>query len=549
MELLYSLVQMVGAVALLLFGTFLIRTGMLRAFGEALRLWMTQRLTSRLSGFAAGIGLSMMLQSSTASALLVASLQKKGLVTTAIALSSVLGADLGSALMVRVLSFNLSVLIPVFLFVGAVIYLRGKHTQRGQIGLIFLGLAFVMMALSMIVTSTAPFRASSVMSGLFATISGVPTFSIAAGVVLALMCFSSLAVVMIAAGLTATGVLTAGAGLWVVLGANLGSAFLALITTAASSPMARRAPAGNCVFRIAAFFVGAFAVATLPQIAAKIGAWPDGVIYFHIAFNAATGFVGLFFVKAVAQVVERWLPEKQQDTGSGIRYLTSESLLSTETALQSVKHELALSVDLYEKFFRDVATLIENNPATGEILLLREQRIGLLKRAKAINAYLTEIMRGTLSVREAANWQRLRYLNANLQFATTVLDEAYKLLMRKKCEKARFFSEPGIRELLAMHQRIVEDLQKVSICLINDDPVAINKAKQWLKAQKNALAANDFLLLEKHAMRVEKGLSESIETSALHIELLTRFRRIDQLICGFATFEASEQALTRSDVF
>lgn len=146
------LIQMIGAVALLVWGTHSIRVGMFRTFGDQLRRWLAKNLSSRISAFLAGMGLSMMLQSSTASALVVSSFQKKGLVTTAIALCSVLGADLGSALMVRILSLNIALLIPILLFTGVLLYLKKERTAMGQFGMILLGLAFVMMALNMIST-------------------------------------------------------------------------------------------------------------------------------------------------------------------------------------------------------------------------------------------------------------------------------------------------------------------------------------------------------------------------------------------------------------
>ena len=126
--------------ALAVWGAYMVKTGILRTFGEALRSWLATRLSNRFAGFAAGMGLAMLLQSSTAASLLVASLQAGGLVSTAAALAAVLGADLGSALAARILTLNISSLIPILLIAGTFLFLRRMEKREGQFGRMLLGL-------------------------------------------------------------------------------------------------------------------------------------------------------------------------------------------------------------------------------------------------------------------------------------------------------------------------------------------------------------------------------------------------------------------------
>lgn len=536
-----SLIATIGAVALLMWGTHLIRTGMLRTFGEALRHWLAKFLKNRGSAFVAGIGLSSLLQSSTASALLVASLQKKGLVTTAIALSSVLGADFGSALMVRVLSFDIRAIAPVLILIGVYLTLYRERTRYGQMGLIFLGLALVMMSLGTILDATSPLKSSPVLMGMFDVVSSQPLVAILLGVVLALLCFSSLAVVMIAAGIVSAGVLSPAASLWLVLGANLGSAFLALITTAASSRMARRAPLGNAVFRSSAFVVGCLVVAVSPQVVRFFSEMTDGVIYFHLIFNGVAGLVGLAFVQPVARWVDKRLPETDVVEQGDIRYLTAESRVTTDSALAAARAEIVRTVRLMEDFWHDIIPLLRENPSYGEILAIRSKKSMFDKRIKAVNRYMTDIMQGRLTAREARLWQQLRYANSNLQFCVTVIDNIFGVLDRKKCSKNRFFSREGTSELVAMHSRIRKNFEVLGDYLETEDPQRKANLQHWLKAEKSAVAVNDFLLIDSHVSRLSMGRSESVETSTLHIELLTLFRRVDQLLCSVGSFEAPDK--------
>ncbi len=537
------LIQIIGAVALLIWGTHSIRTGMFRTFGDQLRRWLARNLSTRLNAFVAGMGLSMMLQSSTASALVVSSFQKKGLVTTAIALCSVLGADFGSALMVRVLSLNVAILIPILLFGGVLLYLKKERSPMGQFGLILLGLAFVMMALKMISASTAPLKEMPELIGFFEHIANVPLMAVGSGMLMALVCFSSLAVVMITAGTVAAGVVDATAALWIVLGANLGSAFLAVITTWGSSAMARRAPTGNCLFRVGAFVFGALWVALLPETLSGLVHLDGGIIYFHILFNGIAGLVGVFFVKGMAIIVETWLPAKslaEEDEGA-IRLLTKEGLMSAQTALEASRQEVIHNVELLSRFWSDLNELLTRNPEYGEIQLMRERKKHLYSRSQAITRYMTEILQMTLSGNEARLWQKLRNATGTLEFATRVADNAFKQLARKKCANNRFFSHEGEHELTVLHTRIAHNLEVLLKYLQTDNAEEYEQARKWLMNEKSLMVAADFSLVERHVKRLSRGESEAVETSTLHVDLLTLFRRFNHLICSVATFEAPEQ--------
>lgn len=537
------LIQIIGAVALLVWGTYSIRTGMFRTFGDQLRRWLAKNLSSRLSGFVAGMGLSMMLQSSTASALVVSSFQKKGLVTTAIALASVLGADFGSAVMVRLLSFNLASLVPVLLFVGVVLYLKKERTPYGQFGIILLGLAFVMLALQMISNATAPLKTNTDLLVVFEHLESTPLIAIATGMVLALVCFSSLAVVMITAGIVASGVITAHAGLWVVLGANLGSAFLAVITTSGSSPVARRAPTGNCFFRMGGFLLGVLWVSLLPKTLAIFSHIDGGVIYFHILFNGVTAIAGLLTVGTMAKIVEKILPSKavQEEDESATRLLTQEGLLSAQTALEASRQEVLHTVELLMRFWNDIHELLIRNPEYGEIQLMRERRKSIYTRCQSITRYMTEVLQMALTSHEARQWQELRNGNGAIELATRIADNSFKQLARKKCAKNRFFSHEGEHELTMLHSRIAHNLDVLHQYIQTAEEDELEKTRRWLSNEKSLLVVTDFSLLERHVKRVTSGDSEAVETSTLHVDLLELFRRFNHLICSVATFHAPSE--------
>lgn len=536
----YSLIQLVGAVALLIWGTYMVKTGMLRAFGEQLRGWLAKCLTNRTTGFAAGFVLSSLLQSSTASALLVAGLQSKGLVTTAIALSSVLGADLGSAFMARLLSLDISAISPFLVTGGVFLFLRYSHRRLGQFGRVLIGLGLIMLALSIIMSATAPIKSSPMLQSVLEFVSHYRSLSLLLGAGLAFLCFSSLAVVIIVSSLAGAGVLTVPAALWMVLGANIGSAMLAVVTTMGGTAMARRAPMGNFVYRIAGVTVAVLALLICPRISelyANFATHGDGVIYFHLTFNALLGAVGLSAIKPVSRLVDNMLPFKFPKEDTEVQLLKEENLMDVATALYLTRQELSKSIEILEEFWEDVTELIKENPPSGEILLLRGKRKLLDRRSRAISRFLTAVMQDSLTTEQAYEWQRLKNENASIRFATDVADNIYKSLEKNKCRDLRNFSSIGKAELLQHHEHVRRNMALVQTLILSNDEETRQRVKETLAAEKLSVRNEEFALISSHMTRIAQGLTESVETSALHLELLTLFRRFNAFICSTDEFE------------
>lgn len=524
------LLQTASAVALLVWGAYMVKTGILRTFGESLRSWLGTRLRNRFAGFAAGIGLAMLLQSSTASALLIASLQASGLVTTAVALSAVLGADLGSALVARILTFDLSGLIPILLIVGTFLFIRRMESRAGQFGRLLLGLAFVLLALHGIMESTTPMRQSPELIGLFAKMPEYPVLAAAAGVCCAVLFFSSLAVVAVAAAACSTGLLDPAPALWLVLGANFGSAILAAITTAGATTVAKKAPLGNFFFRASGFVLGAAALYLFPELTALFGRSPDSVIYFHVAYNAAAGVLGLLFITPAAALVDRTLPAEVKVDDFEVKLLSRESLLSSNTALTLVRRETAKTAILFEHYWEEMTPMITGNPPAGELLGLKEKRKLLARRCRTVARALAEIVRADLTRSEAAEWQALSAANDALRLSADVAGGITAALNKKKIRRGLFFSLEGLSELLDAHGAVARHAGLFAELL--SDPANAESYKDRILYEEAHDSRDAVELFTKHMNRVESGSALSVETSALHVDLLVLFRRIDGVIAA-----------------
>jgi len=230
------LLNLLAGVALLVWGTHIVRTGILRIWGGDLRRFLRDSVSNRYAAFAAGLGITALIQSSTATAVMVASFVGQGLIATAPALAVMLGADVGTALMTLVFSFDLSWLSPFFIFLGVTLFMRRESSQIGRFGRILIGLGLIILALQLIVLAAQPLTRGAGVKVIFGSLTGDVLLDMLVAAVFTMLSYSSLAVVLLTATLATSKVISLHVALGLVLGANLGSGLLAMLNTVTSSP-------------------------------------------------------------------------------------------------------------------------------------------------------------------------------------------------------------------------------------------------------------------------------------------------------------------------
>jgi Na/Pi-cotransporter len=285
------LLNLLAAVALLVWGTHLVRTGILRVFGANLRHVLARSVGNRFTAALSGVGVTALVQSSTATALITSAFVGQGLISLPVALAVMLGADIGTSLIAVVFSFDLSWLSPAADLHrrGAVHLAPGLHV--GRIGRVLIGLGLMLLALRLVTASTEVLTQSPVVQGPAGTsVNSDLLLEITLGAVLAVISYSSLAVVLLIATLAASGGVPLDVALGLVLGANLGSGLLAVLTTAARPSRCGRCRWATLAFKAAgrggaAPFIGLWLLHVRPYL----GDPADVVVLFHLSFNVVVG--------------------------------------------------------------------------------------------------------------------------------------------------------------------------------------------------------------------------------------------------------------------
>ncbi|WP_347140748.1 Na/Pi cotransporter family protein [Paracoccus sp. SSK6] len=517
---------------LLLWAVRMVRTGVERAWGLALRR-ILRRARRGSAGIAlAGMALAVVLQSSTAVGVLAVGFAASGILGVTAGIAAMLGADLGSALVVKLLSFDLSELIPVLLLAGASMFLKFENRQIRQVGRILLGIAFILLSLGMVAQATEPLRESAVLPQIVSYLRGDPLTAFVLAALLAWGLHSSVAALLLFASFAASGLLPAQAAAPMVLGANLGGALIAAWLTRGAGLPERRIPIGNLIFR----GVGAVAALILLQVAPQPLQYlgdNGGVqlVNFHVLFNAALLILALPLAGAMDRLTARLLPTPDSDgAGPGYRSSLDHASLSRPTlALASVQRELLRMAEAVEAMLRPVADVLESGDGK-RIAQLRAMDDEVNQRHTDIKLFIARMNRGSLTEEEAKRGLELTAMAIDFEAIGDLIARNLLAQADEKAQRQLRFSEEGWKELARLHARVVANFQLALHVMVSSD---LSTARQ-LVSEKSVLRRMERESHDRHLARLRGGQAESIETSDLHLEVVRSLKEINSLLVKVA---------------
>ncbi len=526
-----TLLNLLAGVSLLVWGTHIIRTGILRLYGGDLRRVLRNSVARRGTAFIAGLGVTALILSSTATALIVAAFAGQGLIGTAPALAVMLGADVGTALVTLVLSFDLSWLAPLLIFVGVTMYLTRQATSVGRFGRILIGLGLIIFALQWIALAAKPMVQAAGVKVIFASLTGDVLLDLLVAAFLTVLCYSSLAVVLLVATLASLGIIALPVALGLVLGANLGSGLLGMLSTLRSPPEARRVTLGNFIFKL----IGC--VLTIPLLG-HLDGWIDGlgveasqeVVLFHLAFNITLALLFIFWTERIALVAQRLLPDKPvADDPSKPRHLDPSALTTPALAIANAAREAIRIGDVVEDMLNGMLVVLKTNDR-ALALRLRKMDDVVDDLYTAVKLYLTQISREALDEKEGRRWADIVSFTINLEQVGDIIERVLIDIEEKNIDKRRRFSEAGMAEICDLHARLVANLRLGMTVFLHGDL----KSAQELLAQKVLFRDLERAYADSHLGRLAGNTVESIETSSLHLDLISDMKRINSHICSIA---------------
>ena len=525
------LLNLLAAIALLVWGTYIVRTGVLRLFGDTLRQVISHSVGNRVRAMLAGIAVTSVVQSSTATCLIVASFVGRGLILTSAALAVMLGADVGTSLMVVVFSFDLSWLSPMLIFAGVVLFVSQEKKTAGRIGRVIIGVGLITLALQLIGAASKPLIESVTVRQLLAALPSDILLDIVVGALLTVVSYSSLAIVLLIAALAGGGIVPATVALGLVLGANVGSGILAVLSTSQADVATRRLPIGNLIFKLSGCLL---AIPLLPVahvwLQTYLGSVPEQVVAFHLAFNLGMAVLFISVTTPLANVLERWFKTPPPSPSSSRpRHLDPVALSTPTLAISCAAREALHQADVVETMLRGVLDVIKSND-TQLAQELRALDDTVDELYTAIKFYLTQISREALSEREGRRWTDIVSFTINMEQIGDIVERVIQDVEDKKIRAGRSFSDAGMAEICHLHERLLSNLRLgMSVFLdghVHDARKLLEEKARFRDLERDYAAS--------HLARLRDNTAQSVETSSLHLDLISELKRVNSLICSIA---------------
>jgi len=539
MDLPITLLKLAGSVALLLWGIHMVQTGVQRAFGARLRSFLGVALKNRFKAFFAGLGVTAVLQSSTATGLMVTGFAAGGLVDLVPALAVMLGANVGSTLIVQILSFDVAEVAPALILLGVLMFRRASAGLR-DFGRVLIGLGLMLMALHAFIQLIVPYEDVPSLRLLLGAIATQPVLDVILAAGLTWAAHSSVAVVLVIMSFAAQGTVPPVAAFALVLGANLGTAINPLLEgSVGNDPAARRLPVGNLVNRVVGV---ACALALLPYLSRLMvtfdGDAARAVADFHTAFNVVVALVFFPLLSPYARLLLRLIPARiDQNDPSRPIYLDPTARETPVVALGAAAREALRMADVLETMLTGLRDSFDRSDRRqiGDVKRMDDV---LDKLNRSIKAYVTSLDSEAMAEGDLRRAREILAFTTNVEQAGDIVDRNLLGAASKLAKRGLSFSKSGQAELLAMIDRLIVNVRTAASLFMTGD----ERAARLLMAEKETFRSMENASMDAHFERLRSGRVDTTETSALHLDSLRDLKSVNTHIVAAAAYPVLENA-------
>jgi phosphate:Na+ symporter len=525
------LLELAGGVSLLRYGLHLAGEGLQALAGVRLRYALASVTKNRVLGLGAGALITAILQSSSATTIMLVGFTGSGLLTLRQAMAVILGADVGTTATVQLLAFPITHYALGVIAGGFLLFFFGQRQQTKTLGTAILGFGLIFLGLRLIASGAEPFVGEPLVGQAFLALGDHPVLGIAISAIITALLHSSAATIGIALALSSHGLLTLHGALPIILGANIGTCAPALISSLGGVPEAKRVAVAHTLFKVSGVVLvypvlGVFET----WVAASAASLPHQIANAHTLFNLGLALVFLPFTVPFAGLVSRLVRERPRaHEWAKPKYLDPHVLDVPSLALSQATRETLRMADLVHEMLRDtIRPFKDGDQELVEAIERKEDWVDALNRE--IKLYITKLSEKSLTKEQLDREMMLLAVINDLENIGDIVDKNLMELAKKKLYKDLRFSEGGVREVVELHGLVEKNFERVIAAFASQDPEV---AKQVIE-QKARISQKERELKQAHIHRLHAGLPESIETSAIHLDVLTNLKRINSHVTNIA---------------
>ena len=510
----------------------MVRTGVTRAFGASLRRIISKGTSNPIKAFFAGLVVTAILQSSTATSMIISSFVGRGLMSVAAGLAVMLGADVGTTIVAQALSFDFTWVAPFMMLSGYILFSVYQDKGKGEhLGTVLLGLGMMLFALSFIQTSATPLEHSKTLPLVLQPLNEDVFLATIVSGLMTWLCQSSLAIILLLMSFVTSHTIPVHLGLAMVMGANLGSLVSPLMVAMREGPVASRIPFGNLLTRLIAVLAVLPFLKYMPGLIAHIN--PNHgrmIVNFHTVFNVVLAIAFMPFIKGLEKLTRKALPDKDMadDPGSP-RYLDNKSMDTPTIALASAARETLRMADMVEKMLEDTFSVLKSNN-TGIIPRIKAQDNIIDQIYKSIKSYMARLSQATFDPEEAHRYIQILTFSTNLEHAGDTIDKSLLPMAEKKALAQNNFSPQGMAEIENIHNLVLESVRLAQTVFVSGDVRLARK----MSTGKDVLRKAEQQAMAHHIERLREAIPETIATSSMHLDIIRDYRRINTYMCTVA---------------
>ena len=522
------LFALLGGTALLLYGVRLVGEGLQRAVGARLRHVLSTLTGDRFRALLVGAGVTAVLQSSSATTVMLVGFASAGLLTLRQTIGVILGADIGTTVTVQLLAFNLLGFAPLVVFLGWLLFTAFTGTAK-YIGQSVLGFGFLFLGMKLIADGTAPLKQSPLIGDVFQALVAQPLILFLLAAVFSAVVRSSAATIGIALSFATGGLMNLDGAMPIIFGANVGTAATALVAAIGANADARRVAAAHAIFKVigvAIFLPVSVIFADLVRQTTDDPA--RQIANAHSLFNLIVALLFLPFTRIAADVFTRLIPDTGH-RGMGAMYLNPNVLDTPAVALGQAVREVLRMGDAVLQSLRESIRVFERD----DDQLMREviRRDDLIDRLEEdIKQYVVKLRAQSLTEEQSQRESALLFTVVNLEEIGDVIEKELMELAEKKMRGHYRFSAQGWAEIVDLHAKVVENLELALGAVATQDKDVAEKVVR----HKGNINLMERRLRQTHIQRLHEGLRETIDTSSIHLDVLAALKRANSLVAGIA---------------
>lgn len=538
MALLGGLIALAGHIALLLWGTRMVQTGIQRAFGPSLRSFLGRALSNRVKAFFAGMGVTAVLQSSTATGLMASGFAASGLVDLVPAMAVMLGANVGTTLIVQVMSFDVAAASPALILIGVLMFRRVANPQIHDLGRVFIGLGFMLLALHQLLALMTQYEGSNLLASVLDSISPFPLLCVILAAIVTWAAHSSVAVVLLIVSLASKGLVQPYEAFALVLGANLGTSINPMIEGQSGSDLSvKRLPIGNLIARLIGVVVVLAVLQPIVDVSTKFSQDnARAVADFHTIFNLMLAVIFMPLLTPYADLLTKLLPRRvNKSDPSHPRYLDPAAKEIPVVALGAAAREALRLADVLTDMLKGAKTAVSSSDRKA-LSGLRAMGNVIDSLNLALKTYLTSIDPDELGEADTRRLNEILLFSMNMEHASDVLDQNLLPHLAKRVRRGLNFSKEGQKELNQLFDRLLSNLQTAAGLFMTQD----ERAARLLANEKVVFRRAEREGTQAHFERLQRGGIDTVEAGSLYLDMLRDLKQINSHLVAAAAYPILE---------